>query len=84
MSHGPAPGGDLKVALGKDEDMQLGWYQRGGHILCDIARGLHFLHSNKVAHRWASSSTALHRSSILPWFGIQLHLQYLEEKHCLH
>lgn len=44
-------GGDLRDALGNDGEMRWGWYGRGGHVLCDIARGLHFLHSNKVAHR---------------------------------
>ena len=31
-------GGDLKEALGDDSEGRLGWYQQGGHILCDIAR----------------------------------------------
>ena len=31
-------GGDLKEALGNDSEGRLGWYQQGGHILCDIAR----------------------------------------------
>jgi hypothetical protein len=49
-------GGDLKEALGGDSTGQLGWYQQGGQFLCDIARGLHFLHSNKVAHRLVTLS----------------------------
>lgn len=44
-------GGDLAVALGKDHTGAFGWYNRGGSILIDVARGLHFLHCNKVAHR---------------------------------
>ena len=30
---------------------EFGWYNHGANVLMDIARGLHFLHTNKVAHR---------------------------------
>lgn len=44
-------GGDLTSALGHDSQGKLAWKAKGGDILLDVARGLHFLHSNKVAHR---------------------------------
>lgn len=47
-------GGNLWEALLEDAEGNLGWYQHGKNILLDVIRGLHFLHSNKVAHRYAS------------------------------
>ena len=41
-------GGDLRDALGDDDTGELDWYNGGASLLMDIARGLHFLHINKV------------------------------------
>lgn len=44
-------GGDLKEALGNDPFGEFGWHRKGGRVLMDVARGLHFLHMHQVAHR---------------------------------
>lgn len=44
-------GGNLSEALAEDATGEFGWYKKGSSILMDVIRGLHFLHSNKVAHR---------------------------------
>lgn len=40
-------GGDLLKAIRKKA---INWHHRGGQIAMDVARGLHFLHSNRVVH----------------------------------
>ena len=46
-------GGDLQHAIQKDAwpqpSGQLSWYGKGGRIALDIAKGLVFLHKNKVS-----------------------------------
>ena len=44
------PGGDLGTALANDNSSTrlLGWYQNGHLIALDIARGLAYLHGQKV------------------------------------
>ena len=51
----PLPtGGDLTTALGNDSEGKLSWKRKGAEVLLDVARGLHFLHSNRVAHRFVT------------------------------
>lgn len=47
-------------AIGNDLARALDWYGRGTSILMDIARGLHFLHSNRVAHRCGGNGLEVH------------------------
>ena len=42
----------MKDAISNDCAGNLLWAKKGASVLCDIARGLHFLHSNRVAHRY--------------------------------
>ena len=42
-------GGDLRKALSGPRAEELRWYKKGQVIALDIARGLHFLHSNRVS-----------------------------------
>lgn len=64
-------GGDLKDALGNDPVGEFGWYGKGGSILMDVARGLHFLHCNKVAHRHGVylASISIQKPSCIIWQG---------------
>ena len=43
-------GGDLRKALTMDGPDRVTWWKKGKQIACDVARGLAFLHSNKVIH----------------------------------
>ena len=52
-------GGDLRNALNKDNNIKMGWNDRGKAIAVDIARGLAFLHANKVIHRDLKSKNVL-------------------------
>ena len=51
--------GDLRNALNKDNRTLLMWNERGKAIAVDIARGLAFLHANKVIHRDLKSKNVL-------------------------
>lgn len=54
--------GDLYKALKwRDEAGRrvFGWYARGKRAACDIARGLHYLHSHKTVHLDVKSSNVL-------------------------
>jgi hypothetical protein len=45
-------GGNLAVAMKKDRNREpraLGWYARGRKLALDVARGIAFLHANKVS-----------------------------------
>ena len=44
------PGGDVGTALAQDDPSarRLGWYQNGHLVALDIARGLAYLHAQKV------------------------------------
>ena len=52
-------GGDLRNALNADALRKLGWYGRGKSICVDMARGLAFLHANRVIHRDLKSKNVL-------------------------
>ena len=41
-------GGDLMRAVTNDKTNELRWSRKGGLLMMDIARGLAFLHANKV------------------------------------
>lgn len=41
-------GGDLMRAINNDRANELRWSRKGGLLMLDIARGLTFLHANKV------------------------------------
>lgn len=41
-------GGDLMRAINNDHSNELRWSRKGGLLMLDIARGLTFLHANKV------------------------------------
>lgn len=43
-------GGDLGTALAQDNPVnrRLGWYNKGSHIALSAARGLAYLHAQKV------------------------------------
>ncbi|KAK9811452.1 hypothetical protein WJX72_004105 [[Myrmecia] bisecta] len=43
-------GGDVRQAISADKRGKLRWNNKGQLIALDVARGLHFLHSNKVMH----------------------------------
>jgi serine/threonine protein kinase len=51
--------GDLRNALNKDNCTKLVWNDRGKAVAVDIARGLAFLHANKVIHRDLKSKNVL-------------------------
>ena len=51
--------GDLRNSLNKDNRTKLMWNERGKAIAVDIARGLAFLHANKVIHRDLKSKNVL-------------------------
>ena len=42
-------GGDLMRAIQNDTKNELRWSRKGGLLMLDIARGLTFLHANKVS-----------------------------------
>lgn len=52
-------GGDLRNALNADQDATWGWFGRGKEVCVDMARGLAFLHANKVIHRDLKSKNVL-------------------------
>lgn len=49
----------MRNALNVDGHTKLGWYGRGKSICVDMARGLAFLHANKVIHRDLKSKNVL-------------------------
>jgi len=53
-------GGDLRKALTADGPERVNWWNKGKQIACDVARGLAFLHSNKVIHREPPDLTVRH------------------------
>ncbi|KAK9829623.1 hypothetical protein WJX72_006940 [[Myrmecia] bisecta] len=52
-------GGDLRQAMSSARGEELRWYNKGQLIALDVARGLHFLHSNKVMHSDLKSKNIL-------------------------
>lgn len=42
-------GGDLMRAIAQDTKNELRWSRKGGLLMLDIARGLTYLHSNRVS-----------------------------------
>jgi len=62
-------GGDLRKALTSEGSDRVTWWNKGKQIACDVARGLAFLHSNKVIHReqwpsWKSSLESLYHAQL--------------------
>ena len=43
-------GGDLTDAIRSSRNAEFGWFNRGRSVALDIARGLEFLHSNRIVH----------------------------------
>lgn len=43
-------GGDLTDAIRGSRNGELGWYGKGRNIAIEVARGLAFLHSNRIVH----------------------------------
>lgn len=52
-------GGDLRRALNRENSDEWSWYRRGKSVCVDMARGLAFLHANKVIHRDVKSNNIL-------------------------
>lgn len=52
-------GGDLRRALNREDSAEWSWYRRGKSVCVDMARGLAFLHANKVIHRDLKSNNVL-------------------------
>ena len=52
-------GGDLRQALSAEPAYRVTWWNGGKPIAMDIARGLAFLHANKVIHRDLKSKNIL-------------------------
>ena len=55
--------GDLRKALTLEGSERITWWNKGKQIACDMARGLAFLHSNKIIHR--ESLSTLEKYSML-------------------
>ena len=51
LCRGELQGGDLRNALTSEGEERVTWWNKGKQIACDVARGLAFLHSNKIIHR---------------------------------
>lgn len=52
-------GGDLMRAIQSDTKNELRWSRKGGLLMLDIARGLTFLHANKLIHMDLKSKNVL-------------------------
>ncbi|KAL3143559.1 hypothetical protein ABBQ38_002357 [Trebouxia sp. C0009 RCD-2024] len=52
-------GGDLMRAINNDRTNELRWSRKGGLLMLDIARGLTFLHANKLIHMDLKSKNVL-------------------------
>lgn len=52
--------GDLRRALWSDSADDFAWGRRGGQVALDIARGLHFLHSSGIIHRFGMALSLCH------------------------
>ncbi len=53
-------GGDLRQAISTSSSGKFGWYEKGRRVALDVSKGLHFLHSNNVIHRYASGMLGLY------------------------
>ena len=71
-------GGDLMRAINNDRSNELRWSRKGGLLMLDIARGLTFLHANKVrcphsACHLVSFTGSYHHDisfAIIGWYGV--------------
>lgn len=58
-------GGDLMRAISQDTKNELRWSRKGGLLMLDIARGLTYLHANRVCRLLFCSAFALSGQSLL-------------------
>lgn len=59
---GGTQGGDLRNALTREEPNRVTWWNKGKQIACGVAKGLAFLHSNRIIHSMPPDS-ACHSSA---------------------
>ena len=74
-------GGDLRQALSTELPHHVTWWNGGKPIAMDVARGLAFLHANKVIHRDLKSKNILLTAVSGKYSALHLYLQAREPSH---